>query len=288
MRVGIIGAGRIAQSLGRLLYVRGAGVVALAARSQESAERAAAFIGADVQPMRLAEISSRADHLLIAVTDGALPETAAQIAGLGFRGGTVLHTSGNAGPGALRALASCGTAVGVLHPLQTIPTPDAGLHSLPGSFFALGGDERALHWATAIVGLLQGRPLHIAPDAWPLYHAAAVMASNYQSALMDSALELFGLAGVPRDTALSALAPIVRSALDNILSAGPVAALTGPIQRGDAGTVRAHLASLANSAPETRQLYIAAGLRTLSVAEEQGLPPTAATAVRATLKGNPQ
>lgn len=288
MRVGIVGAGRIAQSFGRLLYVRGAGVVALAARNEASAERAAAFIGADVQPMRPAEIASRADHLLIAVTDGALPEVAAQLAGLAIRGGTVLHTSGNAGPIALRALASCGAAVGVLHPLQTVPTPDAGLHSLPGSFFAVGGDDQAVHWATDLVGMLQGRPLHIAPDAWPLYHAAAVMASNYQSALIDSALELFDLAGVPKDAALSALAPIVRSAIDNILSVGPGAALTGPIQRGDAGTVRAHLASLANSAPETRQLYIAAGLRTLSVAQELGLPPTAATAVRATLKGTTQ
>lgn len=270
------------------MYVRGVGVVALASRHEESAERAAAFVGADVQPMRLAEIASRADHLLIAVTDGALPEVAAQLAGLGFRGGAVLHTSGNAGPGALRRLASCGTPVGVLHPLQTVPTPDAGLHSLPGSFFGVGGEDQARDWATALVGLLRGHALHIAPEAWPLYHAAAVMASNYQSALIDSALELFDLAGVPKDTARSALAPIVRSAMDNILSVGPVAALTGPIQRGDADTVRAHVALLARSAPETRQLYIAAGLRTLSVAQEQGLPQAAATALRATLKGNPQ
>jgi predicted short-subunit dehydrogenase-like oxidoreductase (DUF2520 family) len=288
MTVGIIGAGRIAQSLGRLLYRRGASVVALASRNQEAAEKASSFIGANVQALCLAELASRADHLLIAVTDGALPEVAAQLSRLGFGGATVLHTSGNAGPGALQPLASCGIAVGVLHPLQTVPTPEAGLHSLPGSFFGVGGVDQARNWATALVALLHGRAVHIAPDAWPLYHAAAVMASNYQSALIDSALELLDLAGVPRDIALSALAPIVRSAMDNVLSAGPVAALTGPIQRGDAGTVRAHLVSLAKSEPETRQLYAAAGLRTLSVAQKQGLPQTAAAAVRATLKGTPQ
>ncbi len=109
------------------------------------------------------------------------------------------------------------------------------------------------------------------------------MASNYQCALMDSALELFAQAGIDRDSALAALGPIVRAAAQNISAHGPVNALTGPIARGDAGTVETHLAALDAASPETRQLYVAAGLRTLSIAQKGGLPEANANAIHSTL-----
>lgn len=286
MKIGIVGAGRIAQSLGRLLNCRGANVIAIASRTIASAEAAASFIGSPVQPMLLPRIASQADHLLLAVTDGALTTVAQQLADAGFIG-AVLHTSGSAGLGPLAPLAAAGAFTGVLHPLQTVPTPEQGLAALPGSYFTIGGGPQAVTWAADIVALLEGHALQIAPDAWPLYHAAAVMASNYQCALIDSALELLIRSGIDSEAALSAIAPIVRAAARNILSFGPVDALTGPIQRGDTATVQAHLAALAEFthvvSPETRQLYIAAGLRALPLARKRGLSDTAATAIHSAL-----
>lgn len=283
MRIGIVGAGRIAQSLGWLLHHLGGNVVATASRSLPSAEKAAAFIGPSVRPVLLPELISQADHLLLAVTDGALRTVAEQLADGGFSGEIVLHTNGSAGPAILASLASAGIATGVLHPLQTVPTPEQGLVNLPGSYFTIGGDPKAVAWAADIVNILDGHALQIAEDCWPLYHAAAVMASNYQSALIDAALELLTYSGLDPAVALSAIAPIVRAATENILSSGPAQALTGPIQRGDADTVRRHLSALSSISPETCRLYVAAGLRTLPIAARRGLPDEAAQSIHSAL-----
>ncbi len=281
MKIGIVGGGRIAQSLGWLLNRRSANVVGVASRTLASAEEAVSFIGSPVRPMTLPQIAA-ADHLLLAITDSALPTVAQQLAEDGFTG-TVLHTSGSAGLNPLAPLAATGGSIGVLHPLQTVPNPEQGVTTLPGSYFTIGGDSQAVAWAAGIVALLEGHPLQIAADAWPLYHAAAVMASNYQCALIDSALELLIRSGLDSGLALSAIAPIVSAATQNILSSGPENALTGPIQRGDTGTVQAHLTALKKASPETRQLYAAAGLRTLPIAQKRGLPDTAARAIHSAL-----
>ena len=102
------------------------------------------------------------------------------------------------------------------------------------------------------------------------------MACNYQITLVDAALELMAIAGIGRDIALDALGPILRATMDNILTSGPERALTGPIRRGDVGTIRRHLAAVGDALPETRQLYITAGKRTLALAERAGLGANAA------------
>lgn len=210
-------------------------------------------------------------HILIAVSDDAIPEAASQLAAGGLSGAVVLHTSGAAGPDALQALRDTGNSTGVLHPLQTVPTAEHGIETLPGATYALAGDEAAVRWARSLVARLGGRELAVDPRRWAHYHAAAVMVSNYQITLMDAALELMEMAGIQRSAAIEALAPIVRTTTENVLANGPEGALTGPIVRGDAGTVRGHLRALESALPETQRLYIAAGLRTVVVAGRAGL-----------------
>jgi len=224
----------------------------------------------------LPPIAARASHIVIAVPDDAIPTVAAKLAIGGLSGAIVLHTSGAAGPDALNALREAGNSVGVLHPLQTVPSVERGVQTLPGATWALAGDEPAVAWANKLVARLGGRVLAIDPQRWPHYHAAAVMACNYQVTLVDSALELMEIAGVERATALDALAPILRATIENILTVGPDKSLTGPIARGDIGTVRRHLTALETAATATRSLYLAAGLRTIPIAERTGLPPDAA------------
>jgi predicted short-subunit dehydrogenase-like oxidoreductase (DUF2520 family) len=284
--VGISGTGKIAKAMGALLTARGVAVRAVAGRCAASAEEAAGFIGAE-RAVSIRELPRYARRILIAVTDSAIPAVAAQLAEGGLRGGIVLHTSGAAGPEALEALRAAGNSVGVLHPLQTVPSARQGVLSLPGAVYAFAGDAGASEWAASLVGRLDGKTLRVEPKFWPHYHAGAVMACNYQVTLVDAALELMWMAGIERDDALAALGPILRATVENVLGSGPERALTGPIQRGDTGTIRRHMAALESASPETRDLYTAAGLRTIAIAERAGLEASAARKVAIALGRTP-
>jgi predicted short-subunit dehydrogenase-like oxidoreductase (DUF2520 family) len=276
--VGIAGTGRMARALGALMVRRGVGVCAVAGRCGRSAEEAARFIGT-ARAVTLGELPVHARRIVIAVTDGAIPEVAAELAAAGLSGGIVLHTSGAMGPEALDLLRNAGNAVGVLHPLQTVPSAERGVEALPGATFAFAGDTDATAWAAELTERVGGRPLRVDAERWHHYHAGAVMACNYQMTLVDAALELMETAGIGRDAALDALGPILRQTTENVLKLGPEYALTGPIRRGDVGTIRRHLAAVENASPETKRLYVAASLRTIAVAERAGLEKSAAREV---------
>lgn len=266
--VGIAGAGRVAQALGKLLHGRGQPVTCVASRNIEHARIAAAFIGPDVEAVSYSEMARHARRILIAVPDAALTTVAAA---LDLDSGIVLHTCGTAGPEALRALADVGIACGTIHPLQTVSNPESGMSALDGAAFAIAGDAPALAWAEQIAHAANGRILRIPPERRPLYHAAAVMASNYIVSLLSAAQTLLIGADVDPEEALQALGPLARTSLENALRQGPVAALTGPIERGDVSTISAHLAALKDVPDPIPRLYRAAGLQTLELARKKGL-----------------
>ena len=277
--IAIVGAGPVAQTLGRALLARGARVIALASRDPARAQRAAAFIGASVQALDLHSLPAEATTVLIAVSDDAIEPVAEALAPR-LPAGTALHTCGARGPETLAALARHGVACGVLHPLQSIPVPEPLLQPIA---FGVAGDARALAVAERLARLMGGQPLRIAPGSFPLYHAAAVMASNHLVALVAAAVALFEQAGVPPQDALDALAPLCRTTPGNVLSRGPVQVLTGPVARGDAGTVRAHLDALGGSPADVRELYCAASRLLVDLAQRRGLGPDAVERLRAVL-----
>ncbi len=280
--IGIAGTGRVAQALGRLLRERGEPVVAVAGRNAGHTARAAEFIGvAAVSPRQLPE---RAGRILIAVSDTAVADVARRLAETGWDRGAALHTCGSRGPEVVEPLARAGVACGVLHPLQTVVTPEAGVNALPGSAFAVSGDPAAVAWGERIVKVLGGTALHVAPGSMPLYHAAAVMASNYVAGLLDAAAILMKAAGIEEKAALDALGPLVYAGVANALALGPEKALTGPIERGDAETVRRHLWSLATAPPSVDSLYRSAGLHVLEVARRRGLAEAKAREIEALLR----
>jgi predicted short-subunit dehydrogenase-like oxidoreductase (DUF2520 family) len=285
-RIAIAGTGNIAQSLGRLLLQGGVEVVQLVGRNLHSARRAAAFIGEGVAAGTFSDLTPRAERLIIAVADSALAQVVLDITRGEFSKGIVLHTSGGSGLDPMEPLRQRGIDVGVIHPLQSVPSPQRGVECLPGSFFAVAGDAAAVSWAESLAASLYGRVLHIGISHWALYHAAAVIASNYQVTLLDAALELLGNTGIPPGTALEALAPIVRATTENALSRGTVGSLTGPIQRGDLETVSRHLGALAGATPETRHLYTSLGLRTVPLAVSGGLSRDKAVSIQAALRAS--
>jgi predicted short-subunit dehydrogenase-like oxidoreductase (DUF2520 family) len=278
----------MAQALARLLVERGQLVAAIAGRSMERAARAAEFAGGRVAAVALAELPARAERVIVAVSDQAIPEVAAILAGAGMRAGVALHTSGAYGPEALKPLEAAGVSCGVWHPLQTVPTPEAGCANLPGVSFAVSGDGHAAAWALELTALLGGTALRIRPENMPLYHAAAVMASNYVVTLIDAAAILMQAAGVGEQEALRALEPLTMASAAAASARGPARALTGPIERGDVATIERHLVALSGVPLEVRSLYRAAGLHTVAIARRAALPEAEAAALKEILERNDQ
>ena len=284
MTIGIAGTGRLAQALGRLLSARGEAVAAVAGRNAAHAADAAAFIGGGALGVRIAELPERAERIVIAVSDDAVAAVARELTEAGMRSGLALHTCGALGPEALSALARAGVSCGVLHPLQTIASPEQGVSDLPGCAFAISGDAEAAAWAERICTLLDGVPLRVAPDRMALYHAAAVMASNCVTGLIDAAVILMEAAGIERNTALGALGPLVRASSENAAALGPERALTGPIRRGDVETVHRHLAALRAAPVSVGELYRAASLHLVELARRSGLAEAKAREIEALLR----
>ncbi len=273
--IGIVGAGAVATALGRRLHAAGAPVVALASRSVATARRAAADIDPSVQVVSCSALPRHAQRIIVAVTDGGIGPVAATLAAAGMRG-ILLHTSGAGGLAPCEPLRAAGAACGVLHPLQTIVRRERGAGSLRGAAFGVAGDGRAVEWARALVGQLGGDVLELHAGDLAAYHAGAVMASNALTAAIDAALALLTQAGIERDAALRALGPLCRASVENALRLGPAGALTGPVVRGDTGTVAAHLAAVDRAPDSVAALYRATARHLLSLARERPLPPAAA------------
>ena len=271
--IGIIGAGPVAQALGRCLHTHGEPVIALASRTQASAERAAPFVGPSVQAVRCSAIPRLTNRVIIAVADEGIAPVAKALAAAEMTG-FVLHTSGASGLAPLAPLREAGVACGVLHPLQTVVPPEHGVSQFDGVAFAVAGDREAVDWAEAIVTILNGDVLRLSPDNLPAYHAGAVMASNALTAAIDAALVLMRQAGVEPEQALRAIGPLSRASVENTLRLGPQTALTGPVVRGDIATVAAHVAAVDRAPTSVAALYRATARHLLSLAQERELPPT--------------
>jgi predicted short-subunit dehydrogenase-like oxidoreductase (DUF2520 family) len=270
MPIGIAGAGRVGQALGRLLRERGEPVAAIAGRDPQRTEAAAAFVGGEAKPLQYTELPAHVGRVLVTVPDDAVTSVAGILAGAGMRSGIALHTCGALGPDALAPLQAQGVSCGALHPMQTIATPEKGLTALTGATaFGITASGAAADWAAEIVRLLGGEALYIRPEQRTLYHAAAVMASNYLVGLIDAAAVLMEQAGIEREQALRALAPMIRASTENALALGPLGALTGPIERRDLGTVATHLRALSQVPESIEKLYRQVGLHVLGMSQKR-------------------
>ena len=266
--ISIIGPGKVGTALGVLAARAGWRVAGVGGRSAEHARAAADAIasasGESVRAAAAVEAAGSADLVLLTVPDDLIADVCSQLAAAGaFRqGGVVAHCSG-ALPSAVLAPArdACGCRVGSMHPLQTFPTVDAAVAALssPGTHFFLEGDAEAAAKLDSLVGAIGGRAVAIDPAAKPMYHAAAAVASNGLVVLLEASLRIGEAAGIARGDLRPALAPLVRTTLENVLAAGPGEALTGPVARGDAETVARHLAALGGLEDDINAAYRAMG-----------------------------
>lgn len=246
-------------------------MVGAASRSLPSADRLARLAGGRAyrDPVELAR---NARVLFITTPDRAVVSVAEMLASAGafHRGQVVLHTSGALSSRELSCAAAFGAYPLSVHPLQSIASRERGIDLLPGSTFVMEGDSRAAEVVKPMVTAIGGHPVFIDTSQKRLYHAAACIASNYLVATLTVSLDVWQKIGVPRERALKAILPLVRGTVDNVATVGIPAALTGPIERGDASTVARHLDEMREMMPEILPLYTALGRRTMALAREKG------------------
>jgi predicted short-subunit dehydrogenase-like oxidoreductase (DUF2520 family) len=269
LAVGVISAGRVGAVLGVALGRAGHRVNAVAAVSDSSRRRADALLpAAKVQPPDA--VAAAAELLLLAVPDDALAPLAAGLAATGAvrRGTLVAHTSGAHGVGVLEPLTAVGALPLALHPVMTFTGTDVDLQRLDGAAWGVTSDEVLRPVAETLVIEMGGEPSFVAEELRPLYHAGLAFAANHLITLVTQAADLLSASGVEHPQRM--LGPLLGAALDNALRNGD-RALTGPVARGDAGTVAAHLQTLAARAPQTVDSYVALGRLTAGRALDSGL-----------------
>ncbi|MFP4194232.1 MAG: Rossmann-like and DUF2520 domain-containing protein [Desulfobacterales bacterium] len=269
----IVGCGRLGTALARYMANAGYRPAGFASRSFASAKRGAAVAGSDAPVSLLPwEITPGADIVMITTPDGAIRQTAEKIAEYqGVEKETVvLHCSGAHASTELEALKNCGAKIGSLHPLQSFAAEDIEKNPFVGIMAAVEGEAEAVKTARRLAENLGASPFEIQTDKKMLYHASAVVASNYMVTLIYLALQLIIASGVPASRAFAILKPLVQGTLSNIEKSGIPRALTGPIARGDVETVRDHISEISTKAPTRLELYRLLGKNTIEVAEAKG------------------
>jgi predicted short-subunit dehydrogenase-like oxidoreductase (DUF2520 family) len=278
LSVGVIGVGRAGAPLAAALARAGHPLVGAHAVSERSRRRAAERLPG-TPLMSIEEVMAAADLVLLTVPDDVLPDL---VAGLDETGSVtpgqfLVHASGRFGTAVLDPAARLGALPLALHPVMTFTGGRADLDRLAGCPFGVTAPAVLRPVAEALVMEMGGDPVWVPEEARPLYHAALANGANHLVTLVSLTLDLLATAGVESPAAL--VRPLLTSALDNVLRMGDEA-LTGPVARGDARTVAAHLEALSAAAPEARSAYVALARLTADRALAAGrLDPTAAEAL---------
>ncbi|MFD4026326.1 Rossmann-like and DUF2520 domain-containing protein [Streptomyces sp. NPDC058576] len=269
LTVGVVGAGRVGPALAASLRLAGHRPVAVSGVSDASRRRAADLLP-DVPLVEPAEVLARAELVLLTVPDDVLPTLVEGLAETGaVRPGQLLvHTSGRYGTRVLEPALRAGALPLALHPAMTFTGTAVDVQRLAGCSFGVTAPEELRLAAEALVIEMGGEPEWIAEESRPLYHAALALGANHLVTLVAQSMELLTKAGVAAPDRM--LGPLLGAALDNALRSGD-AALTGPVARGDAGTVAAHVAELRAHAPQAVAGYLAMARATADRALAHGL-----------------
>jgi predicted short-subunit dehydrogenase-like oxidoreductase (DUF2520 family) len=282
LRVGVVGAGRVGAVLAASLRDAGHPVVAAAGESDASRHRIDTLLPGTLVA-KPSTVARSCDLLLLTVPDDMLPNVVAVLSASGalHEGQFVVHTSGRHGLAVLDPARAVGARPVALHPAMTFTGTALDLERLSGCVFGLTAGEEERAFAEGLVAELGGTPMWVAEELRSLYHAGLAHGANHLVTLVTEAMELLAAAGA-EDPART-LRPLLTAALDNALAHGD-AALTGPIVRGDVNTVRAHLAEVAATAPDTLPSYVALAEATLDrVVTDGRVLPIRAAAIRRVL-----
>ncbi|MCD6599508.1 MAG: DUF2520 domain-containing protein [Dehalococcoidia bacterium] len=268
LTIGFVGAGTVGTALALSLPSEKYKVLAVYSRTPSSAQRLAQLVP-DCQYCQTAQkVADAAELVFITTPDDVISKIASEIDW--HKGQGVLHCSGAYSIDILEPARQCYANVGSIHPLQTFASINEAVKNLPGSTFALEADEPLLSRLKELASALNGRYVELKPGNKVLYHTAAVFVSNYLVTLIKLALDLWQDFGVSANEATKSLLPLLKGTVNNIENIGLPNCLTGPIARGDLGTIDKHLNALKAINSPSFTTYQELGLQTISIALAKG------------------
>lgn len=279
-RIGFIGVGKVGTAFGTRLAEKGYPVKGAMDILPAEADRFSSSInGCSVYPSAQS-LADQMDFVFITTPDDVIGEVAAAV---GWRAGqTVIHCSGANSTAVLQPARVLGAHVGCMHPCNSFASIQQSLENLPGSTFTLEAEEPVLSDLTGFAAALNGKWMQLREEDKALYHASVCIACNFFYTLVHLATDLWKHFDISQDDAVAACMPILKGTMNNIEHVGFPGCLTGPIARGDVGTIRKHLDALAAKEPKLVQMYKVLGLHTIPMGLAKGtLSPEKADELRA-------
>ena len=268
IKIGFIGAGIVGTALAVLLSQKGYEFIGASRRDPKSAGKSSRIIGNLHLLDSNQEVADRADLTFVTTPDDAIANVVSQVKWT--EGRSIVHCSGADSLDILEPARKSGAFTGSFHPLQTFAGVKEAIENIPGSTFALEAEEPLLTTLKDMAKALGGRWIRLKAGDKVAYHAAAVFASNYLVTLVKMSTDLWKTFAIPADEATQALLPLIRGTLNNIEKIGIPHCLTGPIARGDTGTVKKHIKVLREKAPALLFPYKELGLQTVPIALAKG------------------
>lgn len=272
----LIGPGRVGCAVSKRLLLADFPLQAVVGTSLAAARDACEFIGCDIVTATTdIGMAAPAPLILVAVPDDAIASVAHQLQSQHCLdpATVLLHFSG-VHPADIMRYPDSPAALGCLHPLLPFADRQMATEELPCAAFSLEGDLPARERAAAIVQLFEAKAFTINAGHKHLYHAAACIASNYLVTLIDQASRMLAVCGINPEETIELLSPLLTATLQNFQTQGPHQGLTGPIVRGDIGTIKLHLEALQQASPSIGggplPLYCALGQRTVILAKASG------------------
>ncbi len=285
MKAGFIGAGKVGFSLGKFFVQGGVRVTGYHSRHRESAQEAALFTGTKAYDT-VSELIDESDAIFLTVPDGVIASVFGALSELHISGKIFCHCSGAlTASEAFPEIESLGAYGYSVHPLFPVSSKLTSYRELTGAFFCLEGNGPHIKELSALIEGLGGRTHIISGSDKTLYHAACSVSSNLVCALAHMSVEMLRRCDFTEREAREALAPLMKSNMEHIIKEGAVPALTGPVERGDAGTVEKHLKCFTDH--DERELYRLASEILVDMAESKN-PGRDYTPVINILKGEDQ
>ena len=285
VKTGFIGAGTTGTALAVSLAQTGCQVTAVSSRSLTSAEKLAGRVSGCRICEGAQEVADTAQLVFITTPDDVIAKVAAEVQW--HEKQHVVHCSGAHSVDILEPARRYGASTGCFHPLQTFASVEQAIDNVPGSTFALEAEEPLLTILKDMATALEGDVVVLKAGDKVLYHAAAVFACNYLVTLVKLATDLWRTFGVPPAQATKALMPLLQGTLSNIENVGLPNCLTGPIARGDLGTINRHLDALEKGNQSVLGIYKELGLQTIPISLAKGkIDSQRAEELQALLKRN--
>ena len=266
--IGFIGAGTTGTALAVRLAQQGYQIVAVSSKSLASSEKLAGRVSGCKSFTTSQEVADTAQIVFITTPDDIIQKAVAEINWHNWQ--NVVHCSGAHSVDILETAKQNGASTGCFHPLQTFASIEQAIKNIPGSTFAIEAEEPLFTMLKDMAIALKGDWVTLKPGDKVLYHAAAVFACNYLVTLVKLSTDMWKTFGVEPAQATKALMPLLQGTLSNIENVGLPNCLTGPIARGDVGTIIKHLTALKEDAPSLLETYKDLGTQTIPIALAKG------------------